>query len=245
ITQEAITRQEELIIKLKELKRSTMLFLFTHGTKGEKTKMTEIGEIPNSWGTVELGKLIMKAQYGLSKKGNNTGTNPILRMTNQNDGYIALKKLQYVELSSSELEKFEIQSGDIIFNRTNSIDLVGRTAIYTHDQKGVVFASYLIRIRTDENKLLPDFFNFYMNTEATQRRLKDLATRGVSQSNISATRLTTLKIQLPTINEQRKITEALKEVDQKIAVTQEKLLSYQNLFRTLLHELMSGERRTS
>jgi type I restriction enzyme S subunit len=241
--QSAISGQEALFIKLKELKRSMMLFLFAHGTKGEKTKMTEIGEIPNSWGTVELGKLIMKAQYGLSKKGNNTGTNPILRMTNQNDGYIALEKLQYVELSSSELEKFEIQSGDIIFNRTNSIDLVGRTAIYTHNQKGVVFASYLIRIRTDENKLLPEFFNFYMNTEATQRRLKDLATRGVSQSNISATRLTTLKIQLPTINEQREITEALKEVDQKIAVTREKLLSYQNLFRTLLHELMNGERK--
>ncbi len=241
--QNAIAEQEALIVKLKELKRSMMQYLFTHGTKGEKTKMTEIGEIPESWDVTELGDAITLKQYGLSKKGSSSGTYPVLRMTNQDDGLIDLSKLQFVELNSDELKKFEVHIDDIIFNRTNSLELVGRTSIYKHLQKSVVFASYLIRLKTDTNKLLPDFLNFYMNTEEIQRRLKGLATRGVSQSNISATRLATLEMPLPTLSEQEKIVSCIETADKKVKSAQEKLAAYQNLFKTLLHELMSGGRR--
>lgn len=241
--QDAITEQERLIEKLKELKRSMMSHLFTHGTKGEKTKKTEIGEVPASWHVIPLGEALLLAQYGLSKKGSEAGRYPVLRMTNQRDGYIHLDNLQYVELSPTELKKFEVRKDDIIFNRTNSIDLVGRTAIYKQEKENVVFASYLIRLKVDTNTLLPDFLNCYFNTEDTQRRLKSIATRGVSQSNISATRLATLMIPLPSCAEQQGIVSISQSIDKKIEAIYSKRLVYERLFKTLLHELMSGERR--
>jgi type I restriction enzyme S subunit len=239
----AIFEQESLQNKLNELKRNTMQHLFTKGTKNEKTKITDIGEMPESWDNAKLGDLWILAQYGLSKKGSEKGNSPMLRMTNQKDGYINIDKLQHIEISEKEIEKFKINKNDVIFNRTNSLELVGRTAIYKYEMNNVVFASYLIRIKTKEDILLPDYLNYYFNHQETQKRLKSIATRGVSQSNISASRLSTFAIPLPSISEQESIIRVLESVNRKMMINQSKLILYKSIFKTLLHELMSGERR--
>ena len=92
-------------------------------------------------------------------------------MTNQVDGQIIGRKLQYVEINDSDFEKFKVERGDILFNRTNSLDLVGRTAIFDIEGE-FVFASYLIRLRTDEKQLNPFFLNCYFNTDEIHARLK-------------------------------------------------------------------------
>ncbi len=162
--------------------------LFTEGLRGEPQKATEIGPVPESWEIVKLGELLLQAQYGLSIKGNSEGNYPILRMTNQVNGKIVADNLQHVEITDEEFKKFQVEKGDILFNRTNSFELVGRTAIF--DIEGdFVFASYLIRLRTKIEKLNSFFLNHYFNCEETQLRLKSIASRAVSQSNISATRL--------------------------------------------------------
>jgi len=154
--QRAIEAQERIIQTTTELKKALMHKLFTEGLRNEPQKQTEIGPVPESWEVVELGELLEIAQYGLSVKGNPEGNYPILRMTNQVDGQIVGRNLQFVEISDSEFEKFKVERGDILFNRTNSLELVGRTAIF--DTEGqFVFASYLIRLRTEERKLNPFF----------------------------------------------------------------------------------------
>ena len=101
--------------------------------------------MPKSWEVVELGKCLLKTQYGISAKGKEKGNVPILRMTNQKDGYISGDNLQYVNISEKELNKFKVNMDDVIFNRTNSFELVGRTAIFKISGD-YVFASYLIRL---------------------------------------------------------------------------------------------------
>lgn len=240
--QRAIEAQERIIQTTTELKKALMHKLFTEGLRNEPQIQTEIGPVPESWEVMELGELLTIAQYGMSVKGNPAGNRPILRMTNQVDGQIVGRNLQYVEISDGEFEKFRVERGDILFNRTNSLDLVGRTAIFDIEGE-FVFASYLIRLRTDEKKLNPFFLNCYFNTDEIQARLKSIATRAVSQSNISATRLRGFPVPKPRLDEQNDIVTHATTLDRKLAVHRSKLEQLQDLFRTLLHELMTAKIR--
>ena len=240
--QGAIEVQERIIQSTTELKKALMHKLFTEGTRGEPQKQTEIGLVPESWEVVPLGDSLSVAQYGLSVKGNSEGNYPILRMTNQANGRIVANNLQFVKIDEADFKKFKVESGDILFNRTNSLELVGRTAV--HDIKGdFVFASYLIRLRTKEEKLNPFFLNIHFNRDETQAHLKSIATRAVSQSNISATRLKGFAVPLPCIEEQAEIVAQAEALEVKLMTHRRKHESLQDLFRTLLHELMTAKIR--
>ena len=201
-------------------------------------KETEIGCVPSSWAVAPLGNYISEAQYGISVKGGDKGNCPILRMTNQDNGRISKRNLQFAYVSERDLSKFRMKRGDLLFNRTNSFDLVGRTAIF--DIEGdYVFASYLIRLRTMAETLDPFFLNLYLNFDATQRRLKSIASRAVSQSNISATRLKGFPIPVPPLPEQRTIVGVLRLV-QRAMEQQERLLTLTaELKKALLDQLFT------
>jgi type I restriction enzyme S subunit len=261
--QEAIDIHDNIIEKTKELKKSLMNLLFHYGlaglrvkelassrvseltsfeieTLGLKLKKTEIGEVPEDWEVVRLGDVTKEIIYGISKKGEKEGRYPILRMNNLEDGKINCLDLQYVGLEDIEFEKFKLEKGDILFNRTNSLELVGKTALFNLDGN-FVFASYLLRIRTLKDKLLPEFLNYYFNFEKTQKELKTLAYRGASQVNISASRLSGKLIPLPPLPEQQEIAEILQTVDQKIEIERRKKELYEELFKTMLNKIMNQE----
>jgi len=200
---------------------------------------TELGKLPAAWHVAPLGDYLSDAQYGASVKGGKSGSYPILRMTNQVNGSISPANLQYVDISARELETFRVQRGDILFNRTNSFELVGRTAIFDLDGD-YVFASYLIRLRTLGAVLDPFFLNVYLNAAETQRRLKSIATRAVSQSNISASRLRKFVIPVPPMVEQRKIAAVVGQVRQAL-VQQERLIALTAALKNaLLHQLFTS-----
>lgn len=138
--------------------------------------------------------------------------------------------------------KFKLNKGDIVFNRTNSLELVGKTSIFDIDGD-YVFASYLIRLSFNPRFLDPYFFNLYFNANDTQIRLKALATRGVSQSNISATRLKGFSIPIPSIGEQAEIVEIFKKLDSKIDYHEKKKHVLTEIFKSMLHQLMAGQIR--
>jgi type I restriction enzyme, S subunit len=240
--QQAIELQESIIEKMRELKKSTQHHVFTHGLRGEQLKETEIGPIPESWEVCELDSVLKLAQYGLSVRGLSNGQYPILRMNCQIDGQIHLNDLQYVNLDNDVFEKFKIDDGDILFNRTNSWELVGRTAIY-HSKEAAVFASYLIRLKFDEEKITPDYLNYFFNMDETQNRLKSLASRGVSQSNISASKLKTFQVPVPALNEQLEVVKIFHVIDQKVDLHTTQKTALQDLFKTMLNKLMTGEIR--
>lgn len=194
--------------------------------------------IPSDWKWLPLGEFITEAQYGLSTKANTETGVPLLRMTNQENGRITARDLKFVELDEKDKTKFKVEVGDILFNRTNSFELVGRTAMF--DLPGdFVFASYLIRLRTKPDKLLPEFLTLYFVGEATQRRLKSIATRAVSQSNISATRLKGFPIPLPPLPEQKKIAHILSTVQRAIEAQERIIQTTTELKKALMHKLFT------
>ena len=88
-------------------------------------------------------------------------------------------------LMTRQPDTYRVNQNDVLFNRTNSYELVGRTAI-VQQTKNAVFASYLVRVAVDESRVQAGFLNYYLNWDAAQSELKKLASRGVSQANISA-----------------------------------------------------------
>ena len=240
----AIEQQQRLIALTAELKNALMHKLFTEGVGREQRKESEIGELPESWDVLPLGRFLECAQYGLSVKGSSSGRYPILRMTNQVNGKISPHDLQWVQIEDDDFKKFRVEHGDILFNRTNSFDLVGRSAVFDVDSD-YVFASYLIRLRTNKDRLDPFFLNHYFNCASTQQRLKMIATRAVSQSNISATRLKGFPIPLPSPEEQAEIVATLDVLDSKIALHERERDALESMFCTLLHDLMTASVRVT
>jgi len=243
--QQAIEEQDKIIQISKELKKSLMNKLFSEGLHGEEQKETEIGLIPKSWDVVRLGdgSILEMVQYGISVRGEPTGQYPILRMNCLINGYVANEKLQFVNIDKRLFDKFKLVEGDILFNRTNSIDLVGKTGIF--NLKGeYTFASYLIRLKTNKEKLDPGFLNLYLNLDTSQERLKTLATRGVSQSNISGSRLKTFSMPLPPeLTKQKEICNIVSSIDKKLSQAESRKQTLQALFTTMLNQLMTGRIR--
>lgn len=231
-------RRRELALE-RERKAALMEHLFTHGTRGEPTKQTEIGEIPDGWRTAKIDSTLRLKQYGLSVRGSGTGTVPILRMNNLVEGKIEPTNLQWVDLDARTQAAYMLRPGDVLFNRTNSQDLVGKTGLFDHDG-AFVFASYLVRLTFDESVAVSPFMNAYLNLASTQRRLKGIASRGVSQSNISAGKLGNFLVPVPSLDEQREIATVSVTLDKKIrALTREEVL-LNEFFQATLEELMTG-----
>jgi len=244
--QRAIETQEKIIQSLSDLKKSTMQHLFTHGLRGEKTKMTEIGEIPKSWEVYPLSELREFLQYGTSKRCtlDRKGV-PVLRIPNIVGGNIDTQELKYADLPSAERERLFLQDGDILFVRTNGQKiLVGRTAVYTGNPSPALFASYLIRARLQLKLIRPDFLQYYTGTASGESHLSGRATPAADgKFNINTRTIDSVLVPVPDLREQDKIVRTIDLVGRKLVVHESKKSAFQDLFKTTLNKLMTGDIR--
>lgn len=149
-------------------------------------------------GWSQIGDFVISTQYGTSKKANETQGIPVLRMGNITyEGELDLKDLKYVELDELERKKFNLKNGDILFNRTNSPELVGKTTVYD-SQSEMTFAGYLVRARTSEDAH-PEYISGFLNSSYGKAYLRNQAKSIVGMANINAKEF--LKIPIPSANE--------------------------------------------
>jgi type I restriction enzyme S subunit len=196
-------------------------------------------EIAESWDVATVGEVTTKAQYGSSESLSTEGEYPVFRMNNIEDGRMISSPMKHSNLEEEKAKKYRVEKGDILFNRTNSIDLVGKSGIF--DLEGeYIFASYLIRLRTNE-KMNPYFLNYYLNSHIGQGILFSIATRGASQANINATNLKTVNVPLPPREQQDKIVEQIQKVEGKIEQEQKTKQRLQELKRGLMQDLLTGK----
>jgi type I restriction enzyme, S subunit len=234
----------------KAFKRSLMRHVFTFGPVSleeaatVELQETAIGSIPKDWDVKRIGDVVRQSQYGLSIRADVDGEIPMLRMGNLQGGEIIVEpsSLKYASREDSNLEKFGLEIDDIIFNRTNSIDLVGKTSIFKAEGE-FTFASYLIRLKTIPSAVSADFFNLFMNLEATQMRLKLIAAKGVSQANISASKLGDFLMSHPDLTKQNRIMQLVSPVIDFEKQLESRLSSLDALFQSLLYHLMTGRVR--
>jgi type I restriction enzyme S subunit len=127
-------------------------------------------------------------------------------------GRLDLTSLKWIELADDEFDKFTVRRGDLLFNRTNSPELVGKTAVWDKDE-AFAFAGYLVRVRVDATKALPEYVSAFLNSPFGKRMLIARAKPSINMSNISAPDLLRFEIPLPGIADQRRISAVLDKVD--------------------------------
>ena len=170
-------------------------------------------DLPEGWKWVKLKDVVLRLQYGLSKAMNKEGIGfPIIRMNNVTyDGRLDLSELKYVDIDYETAEKFMLNKGDILFNRTNSKELVGKTTVFNEEGK-FVFASYLIRVVVDRKKVIPEFISAFFNSKRVKERFLNMARPAVQMANINARELSNIEIPLAPLDEQRRIISRLEQL---------------------------------
>lgn len=183
-----------------------------------------------SYPLVPLADLALTVQYGCSVRATVEAQGiPIIRMNNLRDDGLDLTDIKYVMLTDAEVERYRLSQGDLLFNRTNSKELVGKCAVYRAE--GIhVFASYLIRVQLDLERVVPEYVSFFLNTDAGRVQIDRVSRRILGMSNVNSDEVRSLLIPLPPIDVQLSLvsdlTEALVERTALLASAQKALLDF-------------------
>lgn len=165
-------------------------------------------DIPDNWKWVSVGDACTNIQYGTSKKSSETGKVPVIRMGNLQGGRIVYDKLAYTS-DDSEIEKYPLEVNDLLFNRTNSMELVGKTAIYKGEMPAI-YAGYLVRVTPV--LMVSDYLNYVMQTKYYWDYCRMVRIDANGQSNINAEKLKRFVFPLPPLAEQKRIVAKLEEL---------------------------------
>ncbi|MBV6410920.1 MAG: restriction endonuclease subunit S [Burkholderiales bacterium] len=159
---------------------------------------------PKGWPTATVGDAIDSADYGSSTKASDSGDGlPLIRMGNVSfEGKLDLTDLKFVELPPTEVDRYRLREGDILFNRTNSKELVGKTGLWSGAIDAVA-ASYFIRLRAKSDCLVPHYLWVFMNTGHMKRVLFETARGAIGQANINSKELKAFRLPLPPTKLQR------------------------------------------
>ena len=225
----AVANTEKNLANVRELFEGYLNAVFTQ--KGD------------GWVETTIGELCEKVEYGSSSKSKAEGKVPVLRMGNVQNGRIDWENLVYTD-DQEEIDKYLLSKNDVLFNRTNSTELVGKTAIYGGEQTAI-FAGYLIRIHRKETLLDAGFLNYYLNSYPAREHGRVVMSRSVNQANINGTKLKQYPITVPSLNQQIKITNNIRDLEletQRLeTIYQQKLDSLAELKQSILQKAFAGE----
>jgi type I restriction enzyme S subunit len=246
--QRAKEATEGVIAALKDLKKSLMQHLFTYGpvpvTERERVALqeSELGPLPAHWRVVRLGEVFNILQGKSLSAKQNKGVRPrlFLRTSNVYWGYLDLSKLDVMDFTEEEEQKFALQRGDLLVCEGGD---VGRTAMWEDQMQEVYYQNHLHRLRARDNNVNPAFVMYWLQTAFTLLNLYSGSSNKTTIPNLSQGRLAVFPIPLPPLDEQREIARILQAVDARIAAGQARRAALEELFKTLLHVLMSARIR--
>ncbi len=178
---------------------------------------------PMGWTEGTIRDIVTEVKYGTSKPAQEGGRYTYLRMNNITyDGQLNLSSLKYIDIEDNEIKKYIVSKGDVLFNRTNSKELVGKTCVFNLDTP-MVIAGYIIRVRTNE-LALPDYLSAVLNSKYGKETLAGMCKAIVGQANINAQELQDIKIFIPPIELQKEYVKFVQQVDKLKFVLQKSLL---------------------
>ncbi len=243
IQEAKFTRQREIALE-RERKAALMEYLFSHGTKGESRKQTEIGEIPESWEVVKLEDVLSYIGNGLTNKQNKVGDGyPVTRIETISDDCINAERVGYVNnLPNDKVEKYRLCYGDILLSHINSEPQLGRAVIFEEEPNFLLHGMNLLRMQANTEIISPFFLNFIFGVYRNRGVFIALASRAVGQSSINQSRMKSLMIPLPSLSEQNIIVNVFRAIDKKTAALEQEGQHLNELFRAMLDELMTGQR---
>jgi len=247
--QEAKEKTEAVIAATKALKKSMMKHLFTYGpvspeeTETVLLKETEIGPVPEDWEVVRLGE-VGEFQYGYTETASSKKIGPkFLRITDIDltGSKIKWADVPYCKISDKDYLKYKLIDEDILFTRIGAT--TGKTCIVKSPPESV-FASYLIRFKVDLEKALP-FFIYHFTTNKGYWNQINASKEGKLKKGVSSSQLKIFQIPLPPLPIQQKIASILSAIDAKIEAEENKKKALEELFKSLLHNLMTAKIRVN
>lgn len=257
--QRIVDRIESLFANLDEAKEKAQAVLDSFETRkaailhkaftGELTAKwrEEHGVGMESWEKKSVGELCISLKYGTAKKSDASGNVVVLRMGNLQQGEIDWSDLAYSN-DPDDIEKYKLFPGDVLFNRTNSAALVGKTAIYRGEHPAI-YAGYLIKLDYDHDKIIGDYLNYALNTLDAKKYCNSVKTDGVNQSNINAKKIGAYSFNVPSIPEQEKIVSVIQKLlskEQQAKEAAEAVLDQIDLMKkSILARAFSGELGTN
>ena len=240
--QRAIEAQERIIQTTTELKKTLMHKLFTKGTRGEPQKQTEIGLIPESWELIsiedlfetQLGKMLSrKSKVGDSPK-------PYLRNKNVQWGRIDTGDMLQMDFNDREMEKFQLRKGDLLVCEGGE---VGRTALWDGSINECYYQKALHRLRPKTKQITNEYMTRWMMFAFLLTNTYGVTGTRTTIAHLPEIKLKPLLVPTPSPEEQKRIAQAFAFIDKKTTKARNKRACLQDLFRTLLHELMTAKIR--
>lgn len=222
-----IQKRKKQLKKLDELVKSRFIEMF--GSFPENSK---------NWKICTIKEIVSDVRYGTSRAAVDGGKYPYLRMNNITyDGELDLTDLKYIDIPDKELEKCTVKCGDVLFNRTNSKELVGKTCVYNRNDT-MVLAGFIIRIRVNEN-ILPVFLAMFLNMDFSKTMLKEMCKSAIGQANINATELQKIRIILPPIELQEEFVKFKNQTGKSKLEIKKSLDKLEILKKSLMQEYFS------
>jgi len=208
---------EQLLLRILEERRATWALKKKY-VEPATAERSLIESVPEGWTEATVEQLSQLVEYGSSSKTADDSTGvPVLRMGNIFEGELRFDNLKYLRKDHDEFPKLLLIDGDLLFNRTNSPELVGKVAVFHARPTNFSFASYLIRVRTVAGAL-PNFVAAYINSSFGRQWVKSVVTQQVGQANVNGTKLQALSVPLPPIAEQARI---VAELDRHLSIIRE------------------------
>lgn len=201
----------------------------------------------DSWKQFSVDSLCYSLKYGTAKKSEKSGSVVVIRMGNLQQGEIDWSDLLYSN-DKDDIEKYHLEEGDVLFNRTNSAALVGKTSIYRGEYPAI-YAGYLIKLDYNHDMVIGDFLNYALNTDTAKEYCNTVKTDGVNQSNINAKKIGAYVLPVPMLDEQREIVILLQKLlaaEQQAKEAAESVLDQiDNMKKSILARAFRGELGTN
>lgn len=176
-----------------------------------KPDTSDLPALPKGWVWATIDQLSVEQRYGSSAKTNEVSSGvPVLRMGNIQDGQLDYTSLKYLPQNHDEFPSLFLEDGDLLFNRTNSLELVGKTAVYRSEQAPCSFASYLIAVRFHKD-FAPELASTFINSAYGRHWIKSVAIQQTGQANVNGSKLAALAVPVPPKDEQNILIRCLLE----------------------------------
>ena len=204
-----------------------------------KARFVEMfGSMPQNekgWKIGTIRDVVKDVHYGSSRKASDDGKYPYLRMNNITDsGELDLTDIKRIDVPDNELDKCTVRKGDVLFNRTNSKEHVGKTCVYNRDET-MVLAGFVVRVRVNE-KVIPEFLSAFLNTSFSKALLYNMCKAAIGQANINAQELQSIAIYIPPVELQEEFSKFKDQVDKSKVAVQSALDKAQLLFDSLMQQ---------
>lgn len=204
-------------------------------------------DIPENWVWCRLGGIAVNVEYGTSQKAEMASDHiPVLRMNNIQSGKLDYTNLKFVSNTIEDLPRLFLKDGDLLFNRTNSFELVGKSAVYRGSESVMTFASYLIRVQFDKN-IISEYISNYINSPiCRETQLEPDIIQQNGQANFNGTKLKNILVPVPPISEQKRIVAEIEKQFAKTKQLKEHIIANQQateqLLKALLHQAFEVEK---